>query len=182
MAEWYLENSEKYLSVYLCRFNTICAFKGSSNLGTQETCPLVPHLCWQNSATCNTWYLVHTVVSQYRFYCTYSGLSIQVLLYIQWSLNTGSTVHTVVSQYRFYCTYSGLSIQVLLYIQWSLNTGSTVHTVVSQYRFYCTYSGLSVQVLYCIYSVCNKNSFGRPQSTETSTSVCKVGPLVVHVQ
>ena len=77
------------------------------------------------------------MVSQYRFDCTYSGLSIQVLLYIQRSLITGSSVHTVVSQYRFYCTYSGLSIQVLLYI----------HTVVSQYRLYCTYSGLSLQVL-----------------------------------
>ena len=103
------------------------------------------------------WGPLRTVVLVYRSYCTYSGLSIQVLLYIQWPVNTGPTVHTVasqyrVSQYRSYCIYSGLSIQglliqVLLYIQWSLNTGPTVHTVASQYRSYCTYSGLSIQGL-----------------------------------
>ena len=101
----------------------------------------------RNMSTGTTSLLAKFCYLQHMIFGAYSGLSIQVLLYIQWSLNTGSTVHTVVSQYRFYCTYSGLSIQVLLYIQWSLNTGSTVHTVVSQYRFYCTYSGLSIQVL-----------------------------------
>ena len=63
---------------------------------------------------------------------TYSGLCIQVLRYIQWSLNIGSSVHTVASHYRFYCTYSGLSIPFLLF----------------QYFVWCNYKRCS-QFLFC---------------------------------